>query len=161
MYRPPGTGNRPDTLNVYYAESLRSAQRGQYCYPLDPGPKAHSAANRDVVFVSLDIKMESTLAHEIGHALGLIIPLDLSGHVDEMSLQVPFPGHRGNLMDGGAEDITNITLGQIYRMHFDSLSWLNVGLPPSVRPPSLRDCGEKVYEHSPCPPLTVRAPRWP
>jgi hypothetical protein len=161
VYRPPGTGNRPDTLNVYYPEFLTSRARGEYCYPLPPQQDLYTAKMRNVVFVSFELKMESTLAHEIGHALGLIIPWRLSGHVDDMNLRVPFPGYRGNLMDGGAEDITTITLGQIYRMHFDRLSWLNIGFPASVRPPSLRDCGVDVYEHSPCPSLTIRAPRWP
>ncbi len=72
----------------------------------------------------------STLAHEIGHALGLNTrptmadktPGQDEGDVNELALDPYLPVD--NLMYSGVGNVGHITLGEVYRMHFDQRSWL-------------------------------------
>jgi len=107
----------------------------------------------------------TVLAHELGHALGLLrsVPLQgggtaASGHVNDLDLE-PYLS-TGNLMRSGGSWVGQITLGQIYRMHFDELSWLWLGKTPATDYP--RECQNSPVQGGPCPPLTIHPSRgWP
>jgi hypothetical protein len=78
--------------------------------------------------------------------------------VDELQLD-PYLA-TDNLMRAASRSVSQITLGQIYRMHFDELSWL----PKTRQPPDgyPRACQDNPVEGGPCPPLTLHPPRgWP
>jgi hypothetical protein len=76
------------------------------------------------------------LAHEVGHALSL-------NHVND----------NANFMSGSSVIGSEITIGQIYRMHFDSWGALNSVL--GVHPAGERNCSLPFSTH--CPPETFVA----
>lgn len=145
-------------LNVYYLPGLTElADRGVNCQcaPDSPTECWHEPK---ISFVGRSYDIYGVLPHEIGHALGLTRPFAQAGHSNAIG---GFGTWVGNLMNSGVTEVTNITIGQSYRVHFDSDSWLNRFGPQ--QPPALAlACGEKVFEHSPCPPVNLRAPGvWP
>jgi hypothetical protein len=132
-------------LNIYYVPAVTDAGtevRGVWCPP-------------NVVLVSTGFRLPHTLAHEMGHALGLIEPA--SGHT---GLVAGF--HSDNLMSSGAsagaDFRTQVSVGQIYRMHRDGRSWLNrISMPGLVPAPFACVCDP--YSAATCPPLGVD-PGW-
>jgi len=120
-------GNRyysDSTINIYVdlvIPQLGEAH-GYHCY--NPDPNAPDPSN--VVHVAYRWHQESTVAHEIGHALRL---RRNCGHPNEGQSDggcVCFDA--SNIMwDGDSALVTRyrFTLGQVFRMNSDSLSWLN------------------------------------
>lgn len=117
----------PDALNVYVTETVPDG-RGEWCWWPNSTIPDHP---RNVVRVGLDALM-TTLAHEVGHFAGLYVPwgpaYQHTGHVDE------FKGFaKDNVMQGGVDltttaGRTRLSLGQVFRMHFDVRSNLSDGL---------------------------------
>jgi hypothetical protein len=149
-------------LNIYYITQFditTAAPAGLTC--ADP-----TGSLPPVIFIDGEVTSSpAVLSHELGHALGLIRSIPLPGggygsfgHTNEVILDPYFT--RDNLMRSGGIFVGQITLGQIYRMHFDELSWLWRGEPASGGYP--RKCQESPVEGGPCPALTRHPPRgWP
>lgn len=159
---PAAAGRDPTRLNVYWVQEIHYAQNGRTCFE-----GAAPTSKPYVVFVDGDLTHTgSTLAHELGHALGLIVIATLPpgntgtdpGDVNELKLD-PYLA-LDNLMRSGVIHVGQVTVGEIYRMHFDERSWLWHGRPPGTDYP--RECQSNPVEGGPCPPLTLHPPRgWP
>jgi len=135
----------PSTVSVYYVERIN--------YPLDPvqprvrgiqchhwysgNPQVGSPPGRGpVVFISYSHHSPVTLAHELGHALGLNDDIGELGNRDVMHNLLP---------DGplGADARSHLTIGQVFRMNVWNDSWINTRLPKPIQ----RACD--VGEHCP------------
>jgi hypothetical protein len=151
------------SLNVYYV-GIVQGDVGRNCYGDGSG-----VSGQNIVFVmGSNPFSEFRLAHELGHALGLLhsglLPNGRTpppGHVDEMYLDSWLAPD--NLMDSGPEEVTHLTLGQIYRLHYDKLAWQ--WRRPDAPPPANgypRECQNSPVAGGPCPPLTLHPTRgWP
>ena len=153
----------PARLNVYFVRSTHYYEDGLTC----PGYKDQKPnSDRYVIFVANVEHTPSTLAHEIGHALGLVLRAALpggtegqfGGDVNELDLDPYLPPD--NLMYSGVGKVGQITVGEVYRMHFDKRSWLRRGVTATGGYP--RDCQASPVAGGPCPPLTLHPTRgWP
>jgi hypothetical protein len=148
----------PGSLNVYYVRGIDGGWRGLTCFYDDELPY--------VIFVSNLSHTPAVTAHELGHALGIQAKAPLPsgeinwrpGDVDDLELVRYFP--EVNLMRSGVTEVKQITVGEIYRMHFDRRSWLRRGNPVVDGYP--RECQASPILGGPCPPLTLQPPRgWP
>lgn len=104
----------PGVLNVYYVNDMGNF-RGRTCDRQD-------GRKQDVVYVVSPRHQSTTLVHEIGHALGLVLPR--KGHTDTIGGL-----DRTNIMTSGDQDTDpagrhRLTVGQVFRMNADSASWL-------------------------------------
>jgi len=152
----------PARLNVYFVRNTHYAQDGLTC----PGYKNQNPdVDRYVIFLAR-LHTPSTLAHEIGHALGLVLRAKLpdqstgqdDGDVNELKLDPYLP--TDNLMYSGVGNVGQITVGEIYRMHFDKRSWLWRGVAHTSDYPL--ECQPSPVEGGSCPPLTLHPTRgWP
>ena len=80
------------------------------------------------------------------------------GDVNELALDPYLPVD--NLMYSGVGNVGHITVGEVYRMHFDQRSWLWRGRAASGGYP--RDCQVNPVDGGNCPPLTLHPTRgWP
>jgi hypothetical protein len=126
-------------LNVYYVDHIDpNLARGWTCV---------DRSEAGIIYVSMNDRVNTTLAHEIGHALGLQIPFD--GHTDPINAL-----DQSNLM-WSLQDVVvrdKVTLGQAYRLNAERLSWLNgsAGLRPGQ---PTRDCGCNPFHADVCPVL--------
>jgi len=135
----------PSRISVYYVDRIN--------YPLDPAqprvrgiqclhwysgnPNVGTPPGKGpVVFVSYSHHSPITLAHEVGHALGLNDVEERLGNRDVMHNLLP---------DGplGADARSHLTVGQVFRMNVWDDSWINTRRP---KPPQ-RACDAK----QPCP----------
>ena len=105
------------------------------------------------VLISASLDVPGVLAHELGHVFGLNRDAlkEWSGHTENAH-----GFDATNLMRAHSAGSTGnrelFTLGQVYRMHFDSRSWLWSDSPlPS------RCCQGSPYTNDPCPALWVAA----
>ncbi len=100
-------------LNVYYVPVIKSGNMGVYCASLGP----------NVIYISADIRTSTSLAHELGHALGLehvasggssfyLRPDGTPAFADD------------NLMWQGSDIRSTWNLGQAFRMSLASRSIL-------------------------------------
>lgn len=136
-------------INMYFVPLYFSGHDGLDCW---------RQGHRDIIFISYDFGGSAAkLAHELGHALGLMRPQDAWGHVNDLA---GFPGKYSNLMYGGVQDVGGITLGQIYRLNFDSTAWMHRAGKAEGR--MYRTCQDDAFLSAPCPPLALSTPgRWP
>jgi hypothetical protein len=135
-------------LNIYYVNDIGDAIRGLTC-------NASQNRHEDLVYVAWSWHSPTTLAHELGHSLGLLFPHD--GHTEDLS-----GFDRTNVMASFLDDAhsavrDHISLGQAFRMNVDAASWLNVPASGPLREASaLRlACPCNPYVSQPCPGLTV------
>ena len=155
-------GFDPGRVNIYYIKSfdlIVGGAGGLACADL-------TGVLPPIIFVDGEVGTSpSVLAHEIGHALGLRRSISLPadgysswGHTNEVYLDPYLAGL--NLMRSGGHFVQQITLGQIYRMHFDQLSWLWYKKARETEYP--RECQESPVQGGDCPALTRQPPRgWP
>jgi hypothetical protein len=158
----PPAGYDKGRINVYYVREFglgTGTPAGVVC-------AYNSPPHQEIILVDGMISNSPVvLAHELGHALGLLRSVPLpgggtgsSGHVNDLQLE-PYLS-TGNLMRSGGAYVGQITLGQIYRMHFDKLSWLWLAQSPGSDYP--RECQNSPVHGGPCPPLTIHPSRgWP
>lgn len=144
---PALTANR---LNVYYARGL-TGSAGLFCQP-------------NVILINLATRFSTTLAHELGHAFGLVVPEPTAalqqarqywGHTNRIEGFRP-----DNIMWGGVSDASSdprrwFSMGQLYRMHEETRSWLVRG---GITVPPGRTCSCKPYESGTCPALGADVP---
>lgn len=181
-----GAPYEPDALNVYLVNEVYDDPVGYTCLKrwvvssVTTVPSMyHDVDAPNVIFLSYDFRF-TTLAHEIGHALGLYAPEAVSGHTnDEVLSGMGF--HPQNLMSKGlAYSVEEVTLGQAFRINYDLRSWLVTrrtrripgaviglvpGLGPSAHPfvllfsglqqPRPRVCDSDPRATWPCPPLNL------
>jgi hypothetical protein len=99
----------------------------------------------EIIFIDYNGAYQATLLHELGHTLGFWEPN--GGH---LALD-------GNFMvDGGQVAGGEITLGQVFRMHFDSRSWLN-RRDNLLNRPVVITCQVSLVLDRPCPRLSRKA----
>jgi hypothetical protein len=142
-----------DTINIYYATAL-NAWTGLADGRLCPG------ATTKIVVINTGVHHNSmALAHYVGRVLGL----------DPLMGATIFNGFTpatlaGNLMRRtAAQRGTKLTLGQVFRIHYDASSWLNRS-PVSPRlleqtvPATVLDCGGADRTRCPKPGAVVSPP---
>jgi hypothetical protein len=96
--------------------------------------------NGPVIYISLKHRSEVTLAHELGHSLGLNDVEGKLGALDVMHNLLPTQALNNAR--------SRFTVGQVFRMNVWNDSWINTRLP---RPPQ-RACDEA---QEPCPPVEL------
>jgi hypothetical protein len=139
----------PGKLNVYYVNSLGGFGRGLTCPP-------NQQRDEGVVYVAWNSHSTTTLAHELGHSLGLQFPYD--GHTDKLKgfdLTNFMAAYLNDEAQANARD--NVTLGQAFRMNVDAASWLNLAASGPIREASAPRlaCQCDPYTTQPCPGLKV------
>jgi hypothetical protein len=137
-------------INIYFLQNYAGI------LDLTPAYNCWQEGHPEIVFISWgNTKLKlPTLTHELGHALGLIHPTDVGGHTYFT------PGFDiGNLMASN-NDVTNISIGQLYALNFSSDSWLNRTDSPVVRP-VVRACQNAWGDDGECPALTLFKSGWP
>lgn len=133
-------------IHVIYGQKVQlpggTGARGGHCYWMPTRLPA--------VVISASGKSPTTLAHELGHLMGMHQrSLALDGHTGPIASIDP-----SNLMDehedpSKAGNRSWLTLGQAYRMAFDLRSWLNRVAPG----PRTKCCQQNPYSNRPCPDL--------
>ena len=141
---------RRGVLNLYYVPNIgldTTAQAlGVVCWSW--------GAHREILFVSYRQAQPLTVGHELSHALGLVTPNVTSGHVGDVGTR--FAGYQNNLMRVGVGQPAVLTVGQAYRLQFDSIAWINA---PGRRDGAfLRPCQDDAAANAPCPVLGLRNP---
>ena len=142
-------------INVYYVRQYLDKPYTSYGYT------CWMQGHPDVIFSAWGDAQnpDVVLAHELGHALGLVHPINATpttvggGHTDNV------PGFDNeNLMRSGGAAVTNISIGQMYAMNFSKSSWLN--RPSAVSQSVVRACPD-AWVGAACPALTLFQPGWP
>jgi hypothetical protein len=136
-------------LNVYFVEFYKKLQNNS-------GYTCVDVAHPEIIFIAwgkADVQ-DPTLAHELGHALGLIAP-PIWGHTFLV------PGFTSGNFMASEPQITNASIGQLFRLNFSSDSWLNSDMSAFKRSEA-RPC-QKTWTAAPeCPALTLFADGgWP
>jgi hypothetical protein len=124
-------------INVYWVGFDATDSRAKHCWgPAEAWPK-----NVIRIEMTEDV-LSHSLAHELGHVLGQYVPWGLSnqhmGHVDEFKGFAKDNMMYGNVNFGTTAARTRLSLGQVFRMHFDPRSWLALPL-------TTNECGCDPY----------------
>ncbi|MCC7052742.1 MAG: hypothetical protein IT355_05705 [Gemmatimonadaceae bacterium] len=148
----------PGRLNVYAVLGDDSQEQGVTC-AVELAP--------EIILMKPDASAHNTLAHEIGHALGLLRPV--FGHTN------PLAGFtKSNIMRfaGTLEPNAYFSIGQVTRMTFDGISWVNrpsaadgsslrKRLAPTGESPFTTACGcPETAATATCPALNKDIARW-
>jgi hypothetical protein len=180
IFETMGTGLTLDTISTTLSPSLLTAKCDQ-AGSISMNPAIYDASRINAYFVSWygnnpgltlaancwmqghpEILLFSasnpnltdpSLAHELGHALGLVNPGGVGGHTDYTA---GFDAY--NLMATNT-DVTNISIGQLYALNFSAESWLNRS-GSTLQSAVIRDCANS-WEAAPCPSLKMFQPGWP
>jgi hypothetical protein len=152
----------PVRVNVFFVESIGGGDgwlRGVNCFPTASG---NTTSTPNVIYISLSERSPNTLAHELGHALGLQLATGHTGSGDEAMIE---GFKKVNIMWKGLESDEataqkHFSLGQAYRMNADNSSWVNLtngGVTPGGLPK--RQCHpSSPADNVPCPPLAFDVP---
>jgi len=149
----------PGVINVYYVSQIDQSINlfGYNCYLESIVVGGSNAIGENIIFLSLARRAPTTLAHELGHALGL------RGNVGH-TYGVPGFTIRNLMMSGIDLNLQalqdHFSLGQGYRMSLDRLSWLNHTRPSGaapIRAGDSRPCQLTVAAATGdfCPPLAL------
>ncbi|HEY5547107.1 MAG TPA: hypothetical protein VIK50_13730 [Gemmatimonadaceae bacterium] len=136
-------------INVYFVRNYRNLP------DLTPAQNCWLKTHPEIVFISWGNSnvVDPTLAHELGHALGLVHPNADGGHTYLV------PGFDAFNLMATNTDVTNASIGQLYALNFSSGSWLNRTGSLFVKP-VVRDCQDS-WGTGVCPALTSFEPGWP
>ena len=140
IFEPVTTASGTDATTSAEPDLQSSGLRGYAC-PYDPQVGT-------VILISTAVRSGTTLAHEFGHAFGLVEPW--AGHIDGIT-----GFSYTNLMWAFGSDAQKnarsvLTLGQAFRINVDDHSWLfHVGLPTWAK----RDCSDDPDNDALCPKL--------
>lgn len=153
-------------VNVVYVDEILfgadAGVRGLACERSDGGPR--------IVVVSWARMVPSTLAHELAHLMGhmksFYDPNDWrGGHTSFLSTfdETNLMWSQENATVGLERD--RLTLGQVYRMHVDDRSWVNVTrrnlatgmVISSIRTGDMERCQQAKETSTPCPKLHLDA----
>lgn len=127
--------DRPGVLTLYYLNTMGNL-RGLTCPTTGGGGSGEEPdAVTQVIYLSYGARMPGSMAHEVGHALGLTLPG--KGHTETLA-----GFDLSNMMVGFIDDSVPVgrrsfSIGQSFRMNVDSASWLNsarTGAGKLVRP---------------------------
>ncbi len=136
-------------INVYFVHHYGNNPT------LTPAQNCWLKSHPEIIFISWSNEnlTDPTLAHELGHALGLTNPTSLGGH----TYGIPdFDDY--NLMATNT-DVTDVTIGQLYALNFSSGSWINRPGSPLLKP-VVRTC-QNSWGQGDCPALTLKEAGWP
>ena len=151
-----------DRINVYFVPSIMIdydfTNRGYNCFEKKPG-NTDGAPN--IIYISVLRHSPTTLAHELGHGLGL---QGAAGHTGEEGTTYIEGFESVNIMwtgldsdEAAAKD--QFSLGQGFRMNADERSWLNRTKASSSPGPGSRKCHPSGPKNKiPCPPLAFDLP---
>jgi hypothetical protein len=165
----------PTRVNLYVVDlvaemidtTVVDSWRGYNCYE-------HGAEN--IIYLSVGWRSPTTLAHELGHLLGLRDPCGHPGFGAAASV-AGFTSSNimwSELSDSEAEAQSHFSLGQAYRMNTEEQSWLNRKTGPSgqaIRSGETRKCESgppaptddcppvTPAKDDPCPPLALDVPK--
>jgi hypothetical protein len=155
VFAADAAGTRPQDYvdgvpNVYYVETIDGLATGVRC-----GRRPQRL--EDVVLIPVAGRSDMTLAHELGHVLGLVSPKQ--GHTKEVVsgfTDLNFMRDKLSLAEANARN--HVSLGQGYRMNAEPESWVNRGPrapddPTPLRAGPTRACACNPYATSPCPKL--------
>ena len=138
---PASVAPDPTRLNIYHLSAVNGPDgraNGYFCPP-------------NVILTDDELELATTLGHELGHALGLIIPMN--GHTDPPVMQ---GFYRDNVMSTnaavGQDARFRFSLGQLYRMHYDGRSWLQRDVSLGDGP---NKCSCDPYARNVCPALAA------
>ena len=136
-------------INVYFVAHYGNIQG------LTPANNCWMKSHPEIAFLSWqNVNLtDPTLAHELGHALGLIHPKSLGGHTYAV------PGFDAYNFMATNTDVTNATVGQLYAMNFSTDSWINRSGSPLTKP-VVRTC-QDTWGTGVCPELTLVQAGWP
>ena len=153
---------RENTLNIYYVDVVRP--RGE---PVAPGwncdrfPDENAKHDANISYIGVNSNSNlASLAHEIGHALGLRPGVE-GGHTE---LDPDFITQNNVMFGGGDSMRSHFSLGQVFRMNTQKDRWGGTMLIKNgLRPGPEREC-PPLKTSSTCPLLAldwVRPPyRW-
>ena len=138
-----------DAINLVYVQGI-SRPRAFACRGDETG----------LVFVSWRDRKPTLVAHEIGHALSLVPPLDPNdpeapapdavGHTDELPEFAPRNLMYGYEDDRVSEDRHHLSLGQVFRMSLSHRSWIHRRMSDIPYLPAI-ECQETYDTDLPCP----------
>ncbi len=157
---PPDSLYDPNVINVYYIYAIdgSSAIMGYNCHvvPLPTAATTGSVAD-NVIFISIWYRAVTTLTHELAHSLGMRGEVAHANGLDGFTTK--------NLLMSGLDLNTtaaqdHLSLGQVYRMSLDELSWLNHTRPngtAAIRSGTSRACQNSPLRatNEPCPELVL------
>jgi hypothetical protein len=151
-------------INIFFVEKIGIADwRGYNCVDTMTG---NSSPKPNIVFVSLGSRTPATLAHELGHALGLQGPTGHTGPPGMWGVDKAMTGFTStNIMwtglnaDEGAQQ-KHLSLGQAYRMNATNESWLHAtgAAVSGIVLPSRACHANSWLDKTPCPPLAFDVP---
>jgi hypothetical protein len=142
-------------INVYFVAHYGNTEG------LTPANNCWIKLHPEIVFISWanENLTDPSLAHELGHALGLFHPKGTNGQVGGHTYLYEGPEFSPYNLMASNVDVTEVTIGQLYALNFSSDSWINRAGSPLLKP-VVRTCQDS-WGTGTCPALTLTQPGWP